>query len=215
MMRIAMTRLVVAAGMFALGAGLASPANAGEAFTLTNTVDFRNASWAFGEIFTVGSSNITVTALGAYDAGGDGFVTTGGIPVGIFDESTSTLLASTNVLSTDPLVNDFRYHTITSLTLLSGHQYDVVAVNENDLYNISGTPPTVDPSITLNGYAYGQSTSLVQLSDFTGGTSPLWMSNFEISGSTAVPEPSTIVSASMAVLVGYGYSRFRRKRTTK
>ena len=58
--------------------------------------------------------------------GAGGFVTAGGIPVGIYRESTQALLASTTVTSGDPLNGDFRYHSITPLTLLAGVQYRVV-----------------------------------------------------------------------------------------
>src|SRR5579872_1418415 len=112
-------------------------AGASTAFSLSSPSGFRNNNWSFGEIFTVGPQNITVTALGAYDAGGDGFVTDGGIPVGIFRESDNALLASTNVVSGDPLSDNFRYAAISPLVLLSGTSYRVVADNENDLYNIN------------------------------------------------------------------------------
>ena len=62
-------------------------ANATPIFSLPSPIPFRNGTYSFGEIFTVGSSNIIVTALGAYDDGGNGFVSAGGLPAGIFRES--------------------------------------------------------------------------------------------------------------------------------
>ena len=208
----AMRRFGLAVAVVGLTVGAAGQARAGQAWTISGTSDYRNDSWAFGELFTVGASNINVTALGAYDADGDGFTTPGGIPVGIYDETTNTLLASTNVLSGDPLVDGFRYDTIPTLTLLAGHQYDVVAVNEEDLYNIGQASLVVDPSVTLDGFRYSQSTVLTDSSTgpFVGGSDPIWMSDFQISPA-AVPEPATVVSAGIAALMGLAYA-WRRKR---
>ena len=72
-------------------------------FTLSSPNAFRNDTYAFAKVFTVGGQDLTVNALGAFDASGDGFVTSGGIPVGIFRESDQSLLTSTNVVSSDPL----------------------------------------------------------------------------------------------------------------
>ena len=166
------------------------------AFTLTSTDDYRNNSWAFGELFTIGSQNLTISGLGAYDAGGNGFVTAGGIPVGLYRVSDGVLLASTNVTSADPLTNRFRYSSVAPLTLTSGVQYEIVAVNESDLYNLTGA--TVNPLITDNGFNYGQSTTLQRLNTFTGN-GMLWMANFQIAPAVAVPEPG-----SLALLVGIG-----------
>ncbi len=54
---------------------------------------YRNGSWSFGEIFTVGPQDIVVTSLGAFDAGGDGFITPGGNTARIFRESDGALFA--------------------------------------------------------------------------------------------------------------------------
>jgi len=175
---------------------LATPVLAATAFTLTSTSDFRNSSWSFGEIFTVGSSNITVNSLGAYDAGGDGFVTAGGIPVGIFRESDGALLASTNVTGSDPLIANFRYQAISSLVLVANTSYRVVAVNRDDLYNIA-TAFTVDPAITRTGYGYCNTTSLTSCNNI-GGSERVWMANFQFNG--GVPEPATWA----LMIVGFG-----------
>lgn len=160
--------------------------------TLTSPSDFTNGSWSFGEIFTVGASDITVTSLGAYDAGGDGFVSAGGIPVGIFRESDDVLLTSTNVLSSDPLSSFYRYAAITPLTLLAGQQYRVVAVSLNDLYNI-GLGYIIDPAVTYDGYGYTSSTTLVSANTFTG-TERVWMANFQFDTGVPgeVPEPMSL-----------------------
>jgi hypothetical protein len=123
--------------VFALSLGRDATAAPVSAWALTDTDDFRNDSWSFGDIFTVGGANIEVTGLGAYDAGLDGYVTSDGIPVGIFRESDDALLFSTMVTSADSLIGHYRFASITPLTLLANTSYRVVAVNRDDLYNIA------------------------------------------------------------------------------
>lgn len=95
----------------------------------------------------------------------NGFFTQGGIPVGIFRESDDELLASTFVLSEDPLIDAFRYHALEDpLVLLSGVDYRVVAVNRDDLYNIRQGFIT-NPLITRTGYGYCRTRFLISCDD--------------------------------------------------
>ncbi len=192
-----------------IGAAFSQNAMAVPAWTLDSVTNFRNASWSFGDIFTVGGSNISVTSLGAFDASLDGFVTPGGIEVGIFREIDDVLLASVFVTSGDTLVGNYRFSSITPLILLANTQYRVVAVNRNDLYNIAtGTPDNVNPGITWNSYGYCQTTTLTSCDVFTG-TERTWMANFDID-SVPVPEPATLALFGLG-LVGLGFSRRRRR----
>ena len=173
------------------------------AFEINSPIGFSNGSWSFGEIFTVGSSSINVTSLGAFDEGKNGFVTTTGIKVGLFRESDGALLASTNVLSTDGLVGNYRFHDIVDVVLNANTQYRVVGVNESDLYNVSGPPSVVDPSITWNGYGYCNTTSLTFCNVFNvnnTGNNFTWMANFQIDGTGNVPEPQTMLLVAAAAL---------------
>ena len=149
------------------------------AFGLPAPSNFRNDSWSFGQIFTVGANPIVVVSLGAYDANGDGFVS-GSVPAGIYRESDGALLASTTVSSSDTLVSGFRYKSIPPITLLPGVTYRVVAVNLNDLYNVTFNNFTVRPGITTNNGAYGyaRSTTLVMSNQFSGG-GIIWFANFQ------------------------------------
>ncbi len=182
-----------------------------EAWEINSVEGFRNDSWSFGDVFTVGGSNITVSALGALDVDQDGFVSTGGIPVGLFLESDGTLLASGTVVSGDPLVGNYRFADIPDVVLLANTQYRVVAVNEDDLYNITtGTPNGVDPGITWNRYGYCRTTALTKCDDFTG-SERTWMANMLIGpdNNGSVPEPAALLLLATA---GLGLVATRRRQ---
>lgn len=185
-MRKLLCTVAIAAGLLSAG-----QAAADTAFTLNGADGFSNGSWSFGEIFTVGAEAITVNALGAYDHNGDGFVSDGGIEVGIFRESDDALLVSTFVQSGNTLFNNFRYAAISDLVLNANTAYRVVAVSRSDLYNIF-EGQTVHPAITRSGYGYCSTTALTSCDAQSGGER-VWMANFQFNGGGGgvVPEPST------------------------
>ncbi|MFC4668511.1 VPLPA-CTERM sorting domain-containing protein [Seohaeicola nanhaiensis] len=197
--------ILSAIAALALGTGAASAATL---YTPNGVNTYSNGSWSFGQIFTVGASNLTVKALGAFDAGMDGFTTAGGILVGLYDELTSTLLASSSVQSSDTLDGNYRYTSISDVTLLAGQQYRVVAVSGSDLYNLTDGIFTSD--VTSNGFGYCSSTTLQKCDGFTGN-GYAWMANMKYNEGETSPVPVPASLPLLAAGIG-GLAMLRRRR---
>lgn len=172
-----------------LGATLAVPGFSATAFQTSGGSGYTNGSWVFGFNFTP-QTNIDVTALGYWDQNGDGFLSSH--QVGIYNNTTQALLTSATVLSTDLLIDQFRYQNVSPVTLLAGQSYRLVGVSQNDLYTIDASQ-TVDPAITFTSWTYNSGTSLAYVaSGFNDG--PYFGPNFTFNDSpTEAPEPSTLV----------------------
>lgn len=114
--------LAVSCAMLGAGAALAADM---PAFEFDGAPNSNDTQLSLGFSFTA-TSAVTVTSLGYYDFGGDGFATAH--EVGIFD-SAGTLLASAglNAGSGDALIGQFRYASITPLSLAAGQTYVIAA----------------------------------------------------------------------------------------
>ena len=114
---------ILAASFAAVGANAAAADT--PAFEFDGAPTSNDTQLSLGFSFTAGSA-VTVTSLGYYDFGGDGFATAH--EVGIFD-SAGTLLASAGLSAGtgDTLVGQFRYAGITPLNLAAGQTYVIAA----------------------------------------------------------------------------------------
>jgi len=163
------------------------------------------------------NTEISVTSLGYYDFGGDGFLSSH--VVGIFD-SNGVLLGSTSLAAGTgaTLVGDFRYQTIGPIILSEGETYVMAATTNGNLdpwaYGTPGTNITgfnVDPAITISPgaalFLYQADNILRDPTDSVGYTiyaGPNVMGD-------AVPEPATGLLMGVPLLAFfYLHQRSRR-----
>jgi hypothetical protein len=166
-----------------------------------------------GGTFTVGT-NITVTALGAFDY--LFALNPGTIQVGLWD-STGHLVASNTISSTDQLVNQTRYDSITPVTLQPNQLYSMGAYSTNGTIFLdiagpaTGGAVTNAPQLTLgNSAAFQGGFSAPVIVSNTLGTIYLG-ANFEIL--SGVPEPTVGLLAGMAgLLIAAGRKWYSRSR---
>ncbi|HET7084379.1 MAG TPA: DUF4082 domain-containing protein [Rhizomicrobium sp.] len=196
----------------------AGAANAGPAWTwATAPTDFTNGSWDFGINFTV-TTPVTVTGLGYYDAGGDGFLSSH--EVALYNAG-GTFLAGGTVVSANVLVSGFRFITVAPVLLAAGN-YQVLGVSHSDLYSyVFGSTPgdflTLDPRITYLGDSYnfdnGSGAAFVGIGTGTVNNdvnNGIFGPNLRLSDAQKVPEPLT-VSLFGAGLAGVAAMRRRKK----
>lgn len=133
--------------------------------------ELNNGSFSLGWTFSV-TSSVSVSALGFYDAGQNGLVSSH--DVGIFDESCN-LIASTVVEPSDTLIGFFRYHSLSSaVTLSPGQTYRIAAVTGGEPYLYNPTAVVLDPAVVFDKFTawHGafQQTSTLLCPDFPAST---------------------------------------------
>lgn len=156
------------------------------AVTPTGLQTFKNGvPWNMGFTF-VANSPLVVTALGAFDAGHDGFQDPHS--VGLWD-ATGHLLASIAIVSGDKLIGDFRYATISSVKLSVGNTYYVGASNFGD-----GDAYALPSAVTAaEGLTFGKSAATVGRALLFPSNTAGWRYGY-FGGNLlveAVPEPET------------------------
>jgi hypothetical protein len=154
--------------------------------------------------------NITVNALGFYDTPG----VTAGEYVGIFNAS-GTLLTSVFVPQTGTLQSGYIWQSITPVVLSAGQQYTVDAYTGYNPWSYGGVP-IVNSAITYhdNDQTYHYTLDGLTFPTDTGGHAPdaYYGPNFSI---VAVPEPTTIVSGALALLLPLVVSARRMLRKSR
>jgi hypothetical protein len=177
---------------------------AAPAISITNTTGLTlgNGPFTLGWSFTV-NSDITIMALGVFDADQDGLAERH--EVGLWS-SDGTLLASTIVGAgtADPLTAQFRYSGITALTLTAGQTYTIGAVWNNLLDGLiypgdaTGFSTPADISFMETRFAVGG--ALANPTSNTGGVLPAYFGpNFLFDAAGTVPEPASLLLLGLAL----------------
>ena len=186
---------ILGALVFATGSGVSNMAEATPAISVTNTTA---NSLGSGQTFTLGyqfttNQPISVFALGVFDSGQDGLVDS--YPVAIWSSSGAEVASATVASGTsEPLVAQFRYQSINSVTLSPGtYQIGALYTTSDDgvLYPgyTTGFSTSVPINFLNNAYNYGST-----LADPTNTTStlPSYIGpNFQFN-SVPVPEPASL-----------------------
>ncbi|HEY2709263.1 MAG TPA: PEPxxWA-CTERM sorting domain-containing protein [Caulobacteraceae bacterium] len=145
-----------------IAAGFGGAASAAPAYTFTSAPTSEDTQLSLGFTFTA-NQNLTVSSLGYFDDGGDGFLTAHevGIYAGDGGDGPSSLLASTTLgagQSGALGANDFRYQSIAPLALVAGQTYTITGLSPNtdglnDPWAYGGpnevTGFAVDPAISI------------------------------------------------------------------
>ena len=165
--------------------------------------NFTNDSWEFGIDFTV-NSPVTVDALEYYVGGG----ITQDHDVGLYNAS-GTLLASTTISISSPVSGFWGVGNIASITLSPG-TYQLVGVSGSDNYTWNDPGFNSNTNLTYLGDTYNSGTTLqFQTPGFQGGVSDgIWGPNMDITSSTSVPEPTSMLLLGLGLM---GLAGVRRK----
>jgi hypothetical protein len=151
-------------------------------------------------LFFTPNTAISVTALGYVDCG-----FSVGHDVGLYDVTTSTLLAETTVTISSTPSDGFYYNSISPLLLTAGNEYAVVGTQVPADSNWTASSVNPAPGITFNGYAYDFNSTL-DLPTTPYGTA-YFGPNFQF-----VPEPSTTSCLLMGVASLVCLRRFKTGR---
>lgn len=152
------------------------------------------------------NTTFTVTSLGIYADPG----VVAPEQVGLYDNATQTLLASTTVGLTDPETDGYLFHAITPVVLTAGHDYTVVANVGDNSWSFSPPAPIVNPDVSFiqSSYLYGN--TLAFPTNFNGFS--YYGPNFAIAVASAVPEPGSAGLAASGVALLWAWRRRRRNR---
>jgi hypothetical protein len=150
------TRNSLAVGLCAVGlfTGMLSVAQA-DTIAFSPTLSLNGAGVGNDGFFFTPTTAISVTELGYVDCG-----FSVGHDVGLYDVSTSTLLASATITGSSTLDSGFYYNLIAPVSLTAGNEYAVVGTQVEADHNWTVDSLVVAPEITFDGYFYDHNTTL-------------------------------------------------------
>ena len=145
----------------------------------------------------------TFNSLGVYDGDHNGLNSS--YQVGLFDTTSQTLLASTTVTGSSPLIGDYRYASIPTTTIPVGGNFTIAAVlptTNTDGWTFNASL-NLGPGFTGAGIGkfFGSNVSLVFPASNDGVTY-----NVVNASDQVVPEPASLAALGASLLV------LRRKR---
>jgi len=210
----------------AMAAGMRGQAEAATIIAYDNAAVAANQNWLGGSIgmdFDV-NRTIRVTELGAFDSGAIANLdTNNGVYVGIFDRTTGSLVApSVFLTSATPglsQINGDAFLAVTPFFLHAGFQGSIVAYYDPN-YNTFGNVPNATSTTNSGGGAI----SFVGTSRYNNGVGglvyptiidggPANRYDAGTFGFTVVPEPSSVVMAGTAAILGLGLTVRNRRHT--
>jgi len=137
-------------------------------------------------LFFTPTTAISITSLGYIDCG-----FSVNHEVGLYDVSTSTLLASATITGSSTFSSDFRYESIAPVLLTAGDEYAVSGFYQpgpgNDTGYDANSSVGANPDITYDGYQYDYNASLDLPT--IGYEPPIFGPNFQF---VPVPEPASV-----------------------
>jgi hypothetical protein len=166
----------------------------------------------YGWIFTANAA-LSVTSLGVFDVDGNGLTVSH--QVGIFDESTHSLLGSVTVPAgaDGTLIDGFDFASVTPFSLTQGNNYVIVMTmpdGNSDFQNIQVSSETTAPQITYVDSDFGDSSTLAFPTDIGAFDPGIFGPNFTFASSTAAtPEPSSIALLGTGLLSMASFARRR------
>jgi hypothetical protein len=174
-------------------------------------VPIAGGSFVVGWIFNV-NAPITVTALGVYDPSG---VLNSSSDVGIFNVVSQSLVVSTTVQSTgSTLLDDFRYQSVSPVSLEQGGTYVIAMTNAVDGASGMNSIVTTASQISYVNSAFDFGDSLIFPDpDNDGAQAPgIFGPNFTFETSASTPEPAySALGVGFTALLGFGISRHLRR----
>ena len=170
-----------AVGLFTGGLSMAQA----DTIAFSPTLSLNGSGVGNDGFFFTPATAISVTSLGYVDCG-----FSVGHDVGLYNVSTSTLLASTTVTGVSTLDSGFYYNLIAPVALTAGDEYAVVGTQVPADSNWTVGSMVVAPEITFDGYEYDYNPTL-DLPAIPYATA-YFGPNFQYTTIAPAPEPATM-----------------------